>query len=55
VGVQPSHHVNCSFDSVKREKLYKFFMSLKEPDGSFLVTHHAEVDVRFVIFIKPPF
>lgn len=31
-----------------REKIYKFFMSLKQPDGSFLVTHHAEVDVRCV-------
>jgi hypothetical protein len=28
--------------------MYKFFMSLKQPDGSFLVAHHAEVDVRFV-------
>jgi protein farnesyltransferase subunit beta len=25
-------------------------MSLKQPDGSFLVTHHAEVDVRYVHF-----
>jgi len=24
----------------------EFFHSLKQPDGSFLVTHHAEVDVR---------
>lgn len=31
-----------------REGIYKFFMSLKQPDGSFLVTHHAEVDVRYV-------
>lgn len=29
-----------------RDKMYKFFMSLKQPDGSFLVAHHAEVDVR---------
>lgn len=29
-----------------REKLYAFFMSLKQPDGSFLVAHDAEVDVR---------
>jgi protein farnesyltransferase subunit beta len=26
--------------------MYSFFMSLKQPDGSFLVTHHGEVDVR---------
>lgn len=29
-----------------RAKLYQFFMSLKQPDGSFLVSHDAEVDVR---------
>jgi protein farnesyltransferase subunit beta len=29
-----------------RDKMYNFFMSLKQPDGSFLVAHHAEVDVR---------
>lgn len=26
--------------------MYDFFMSLKQPDGSFLVAHHSEVDVR---------
>jgi hypothetical protein len=30
----------------RREKMYSFFMSLKQPDGSFVVTSHAEVDVR---------
>lgn len=34
------------WDQIDRKKMYKFFMSLKQPDGSFLVTHHAEVDVR---------
>lgn len=34
------------WDQIDREKLYKFFMSLKQKDGSFLVSHHAEVDVR---------
>ncbi|KAF8129849.1 terpenoid cyclases/protein prenyltransferase alpha-alpha toroid [Boletus edulis] len=34
------------WDQIDREKLYAFFMSLKQPDGSFLVAHHAEVDVR---------
>jgi protein farnesyltransferase subunit beta len=29
-----------------RQKLYEFFMSLKQPDGSFLVAEHMEVDVR---------
>lgn len=29
-----------------REKLYAFFMSLKQPDGSFFVAHEAEIDVR---------
>lgn len=28
------------------DKMYKFFMSLKQPDGSFTVSHDAEVDVR---------
>lgn len=30
------------------EKMYKFFMSLKQPDGSFIVSKNAEVDVRAV-------
>ncbi|KAH7914880.1 terpenoid cyclases/protein prenyltransferase alpha-alpha toroid [Hygrophoropsis aurantiaca] len=34
------------WDQIDRDKMYQFFMSLKEPDGSFLVAHHAEVDVR---------
>jgi len=29
-----------------RERMYKFFMSLKQKDGSFLVARHSEVDVR---------
>jgi protein farnesyltransferase subunit beta len=28
--------------------MYKFFMSLKQPDGSFLVSKNAEVDIRGV-------
>jgi len=28
------------------EAIYKFFMSLKQRDGSFHVAHHSEVDVR---------
>jgi prenyltransferase beta subunit len=31
------------------EKMYNFFMSLKQKDGSFMVAHHSEVDVRYVI------
>ncbi|KAF8063540.1 terpenoid cyclases/protein prenyltransferase alpha-alpha toroid [Lyophyllum atratum] len=34
------------WDQIDRKKMYDFFMSLKQPDGSFLVAHHAEVDVR---------
>ncbi|GLB42943.1 putative terpenoid cyclases protein prenyltransferase [Lyophyllum shimeji] len=34
------------WDQIDRKKMYRFFMSLKQPDGSFLVAHHAEVDVR---------
>ncbi|KAL4064662.1 terpenoid cyclases/protein prenyltransferase alpha-alpha toroid [Scleroderma yunnanense] len=34
------------WDQIDREKMYKFFMSLKQPDGSFHVSHDAEVDVR---------
>lgn len=32
--------------AVGRDKMYKWFLSLKQPDGSFLVSHDAEVDVR---------
>ncbi|KAI0338827.1 terpenoid cyclases/Protein prenyltransferase [Trametopsis cervina] len=34
------------WDKIDREGLYDFFMSLKQPDGSFLVSHYGEVDVR---------
>nr|GAT56401.1 predicted protein [Mycena chlorophos] len=34
------------WDDIDRGKMYKFFMSLKQPDGSFLVSKHSEVDVR---------
>ncbi|KAI0035333.1 terpenoid cyclases/Protein prenyltransferase [Vararia minispora EC-137] len=34
------------WDQIDREKLYKLFMSLKQPDGSFIVSEHGEVDVR---------
>ncbi|KAI0738353.1 terpenoid cyclases/Protein prenyltransferase [Daedaleopsis nitida] len=34
------------WDAIDRKKVYEFFMSLKQPDGSFLVSHHGEVDVR---------
>ncbi|EJC99512.1 terpenoid cyclases/Protein prenyltransferase [Fomitiporia mediterranea MF3/22] len=34
------------WDQINREKLYAFFMSLKQPDGSFLVSRDSEVDVR---------
>lgn len=30
-----------------RPKLYEFFMSLKQPDGSFRVAEHMEVDIRY--------
>jgi hypothetical protein len=30
------------------EKMYEYFMGLKQKDGSFLVTKHGEVDVRCV-------
>ena len=35
-------------DAPRREKLYKWYMSLKQPDGSFIVSDHGEVDVRYV-------
>ncbi|PBK99419.1 terpenoid cyclases/Protein prenyltransferase [Armillaria gallica] len=34
------------WDQIDRVKMAQFFMSLKQPDGSFLVAHHAEVDMR---------
>ncbi|KAJ7076543.1 terpenoid cyclases/protein prenyltransferase alpha-alpha toroid [Mycena belliarum] len=34
------------WDQIDRPKMYDFFMSLKQPDGSFLVARHSEVDVR---------
>ncbi|EKM50973.1 uncharacterized protein PHACADRAFT_212873 [Phanerochaete carnosa HHB-10118-sp] len=37
---------NGAWDQIDRKKMYNFFMSLKQSDGSFLVSHHAEVDVR---------
>ncbi|KAL5480559.1 RAM1 [Sanghuangporus weigelae] len=34
------------WDQIDRAKLYSFFMSLKQPDGSFLVSRDSEVDIR---------
>ncbi|KZS95144.1 terpenoid cyclases/Protein prenyltransferase [Sistotremastrum niveocremeum HHB9708] len=34
------------WDQIDRKKLYAFFLSLKQPDGSTLVSPHSEVDVR---------
>ena len=40
------YFVFVSKHDTAREKLYAFFMALKQPDGSFLVAHDAEIDVR---------
>ncbi|KAF8337558.1 terpenoid cyclases/Protein prenyltransferase, partial [Cantharellus anzutake] len=37
---------NGGWDQIDRVKMYEWLMSLKQPDGSFLVSAHAEVDVR---------
>ncbi|KAF9481479.1 terpenoid cyclases/Protein prenyltransferase [Pholiota conissans] len=37
---------NGGWDQINRKKMYDFFLSLKQKDGSFLVAHHSEVDVR---------
>lgn len=37
------------WDKIDRKKMYDWIMSLKEPDGSFLVSQNAEVDMRFVL------
>jgi len=34
------------WDQIDREKLYELYMSLKQPDGSFLVARDMEVDIR---------
>ncbi|KAI0037908.1 terpenoid cyclases/Protein prenyltransferase [Auriscalpium vulgare] len=34
------------WDQIDREKIYKWYMSLKQPDGSFIVSTVGEVDVR---------
>src|SRR5713226_7668150 len=34
-------------DKFRRDKLYKWYMSLKQSDGSFIVSTHGEVDVRY--------
>ncbi|KAL0059062.1 CAAX farnesyltransferase (FTase) subunit beta [Marasmius tenuissimus] len=37
---------NGGWDQIDREKMYEFFMSLKQADGSFTVSRRGEVDVR---------
>ncbi|KAG8960194.1 CAAX farnesyltransferase (FTase) subunit beta [Tulasnella sp. 419] len=34
------------WDQIDRQKMYRFFMSMKQTDGSFLVNQDAEVDIR---------
>ncbi|GBE85920.1 Protein farnesyltransferase subunit beta [Sparassis crispa] len=35
-----------AWDEIDRTKMYEFFLSLKQPDGSYTVTQDGEVDVR---------
>jgi protein farnesyltransferase subunit beta len=35
-----------AYESIDREKLYRWLLSLKQPDGSFLLSHGGEIDVR---------
>jgi protein farnesyltransferase subunit beta len=35
-----------TFSIIDREKLYKWLMSLKQPDGGFLMHHGGEEDAR---------
>ncbi|CAG8693936.1 17759_t:CDS:2, partial [Racocetra persica] len=35
-----------AYDSIDRESLYKWFMKLKQPDGSFIMHEGGEVDIR---------
>ncbi|CCM05226.1 uncharacterized protein FIBRA_07436 [Fibroporia radiculosa] len=39
--------IGGAWDEVDRKKMYDFFMSLKQTDGSFLVAHHAESWILF--------
>ena len=48
----PDSGVSHMRGDVCRQKMYDFFMSLKQRDGSFLVSHHGEVDVRSAVY--PP-
>ncbi|KAF9552177.1 terpenoid cyclases/Protein prenyltransferase [Agrocybe pediades] len=48
LGIAGSPGPKGGWDQIDRDKMYKFFMSLKQKDGSFLVAHHSEVDVRGV-------
>ncbi|KAJ2932382.1 hypothetical protein H1R20_g4711, partial [Candolleomyces eurysporus] len=34
------------WEEIDRKAIYDFFLSVKQKDGSFLVAHHSEVDVR---------
>jgi protein farnesyltransferase subunit beta len=40
------HGPGGGWDQIDRDKLYKWYLSLKQPDGSFIVSNHGEVDVR---------
>ncbi|KAG9100007.1 CAAX farnesyltransferase (FTase) subunit beta [Ceratobasidium sp. UAMH 11750] len=37
---------NGGWDQINRQKIYEFYMRMKQPDGSFIVNKDAEVDVR---------
>ena len=45
-GALPHHSRLRINNTLLREKMYEWFMSLKQKDGSFLVSNHSEVDVR---------
>ncbi|KAE8268995.1 hypothetical protein A4X09_0g3347 [Tilletia walkeri] len=47
--VKTGHSVDVGrggWDAIDRKAMYRWIMSLKQPDGSFVVHHNGEVDVR---------
>jgi prenyltransferase beta subunit len=48
LAIMGSSSPDGGWDQIDRKAMYEWFMSLKEPDGSFLVCHHGEVDMRYV-------
>jgi hypothetical protein len=46
IGLSQERLLNTHFNFCFRQKMYEWLKSLKQPDGSYIMHHEGEVDIR---------